>query len=337
MTDFWRSSGFHLLRRDANRHLAITDDYLRAYFLRPELRPVEESCDAEIALHAELVHDPKIRVHEHRIAALADPDARENYRVMLTFRDLLLRNGTVEACYLDVFRQGAVRIPPLFVDQMAHVILRSVLDGCDKPLRLRAGELFFRTQKVSLPEGSIMLADEETVDMHATTGGFGDLGRLIAEAGTDMRSIDLDVLNEDNAHTYWDRDERYDFVLDLSFERPGLNALCRVLEAWIAHFVAAEVTIEPVGMIRDERWIWHIGLDATSTAILNDLYSGTEVGEDRLRQLLSLFRLEFRDPALMRSDIAGRPVYLGLAMDGGAVLRMKPQNVLVNLPLSREI
>jgi hypothetical protein len=33
-------------------------------------------------------------------------------------------------------------------------------------------------------------------------------------------------------------------------------------------------------------------------------------------------------------DIAGRPIYLGMAMTTDNVLRLKPQNLLVNLPLA---
>ena len=58
------------------------------------------------------------------------------------------------------------------------------------------------------------------------------------------------------------------------------------------------------------------------------------VGEDRLARVLALFRLEFADPAVMRADIAGRPVYLGMARDAADRLRLKPQNLLVNLPLA---
>ena len=47
-----------------------------------------------------------------------------------------------------------------------------------------------------------------------------------------------------------------------------------------------------------------------------------------------MFRLEFDDPSLMRADIAGRPVYLGMAMTEDKLLRLKPQNLLVNLPLA---
>ena len=34
------------------------------------------------------------------------------------------------------------------------------------------------------------------------------------------------------------------------------------------------------------------------------------------------------------ADVAGRPVYLGLAMDAEQVLKLKPQNLLLNLPLA---
>ena len=78
MPDFWRDSGYHLLRQEPETgHLAVTDDFLGAYFRRPEIRPVEESCAAEIALHRSLLANPREAVSEARLAELADPDARE--------------------------------------------------------------------------------------------------------------------------------------------------------------------------------------------------------------------------------------------------------------------
>ena len=50
--------------------------------------------------------------------------------------------------------------------------------------------------------------------------------------------------------------------------------------------------------------------------------------------MLALFRLEFEDPTAMRADVAGKPVYMALSMNEGAVVRMKPQNLLLNLPLA---
>src|SRR6266851_4660171 len=102
--DFWLSSGFPVLRRDASGNLQVSDDFLRAYLARPELRPVQESCAAEIALHSALLADPRQMVDEGRLATLADADMRDNYRHLLRFRDRLLASPSLEACYLGLFR-----------------------------------------------------------------------------------------------------------------------------------------------------------------------------------------------------------------------------------------
>jgi hypothetical protein len=222
----------------------------------------------------------------------------------------------------------------LFLDQLVHVFLRHLLAGCDDPIRLRAAELLFREQKVTIQDGAIMLADEETVEMQAAGAATGPHGLLI-ESEAMPKSVELDVLEEHTAAIYWARSDRFDTVLEVSFARPGLDALCRVLEAWILHFCGAAVGIQPVPRIDDERWVWHIGLDAEASRFLNDLYQGAVIDEARHARLLALFRLEFRDPADMLERVRDRPVYLGLAMTATERLRLKPQNLLVNLPLAR--
>ncbi|HEX6978504.1 MAG TPA: DUF6352 family protein [Alphaproteobacteria bacterium] len=335
MPDFWRVSGYHLLEPSADGRLTVTNAFLRAYLMRPEIRPVAESCTAERRLHAALLDDPRRTVAASELDALADPDARENYQVLLNFRDRLIAAGTIEDCYLGLFTNPPdTPVPPLFIDQLAHVIVRHILGASADPFRARAGELFFRTQKAALSDGAVMLADEEVVEMYAATGGMGALGRLLVEANMPTRKVELDVLNEENQDAYWHRDERHDMVLDVTFGRPGLDALARNLEAWVAHFLGVSVSVQPVARIRDDRWVWHVGLDAEATRIMNDLYNGVEVDEARMAQVLALFRLEFADPLVMRPDIAGRPVYLGMAQDGTGRLRLKPQNLLVNLPLA---
>ncbi len=331
--DFWKSAGFHLLERDDRGRLIVTDDFLRAYYVRPEMAPVEESCAAENALHEALLAEPRRPVAAAELGRFADADARENYEIVLRFRDHLLANGTLEDGYVALLQRDDIAVPPLFVDQMTQVILRNVLDGCDDPLRVRAAELMFRSQKVTIRDGAIMLADEEIVEMYATTGGFGSLGRLLVESETPTRQVDLDVLDERTAEVYWDRSDRYDTVLDLSFARPGLDALCRVLEAWVRHILTLDVSIQPVQSIRDERWVWHVGLEPEANAILNDLYNSVDVPEERMARMLSLFRLEFAESSIMLPAIAGRPVYLGMAMTAANVLKLKPQNLLFNLPL----
>ncbi len=335
MRDFWHDSGYHLLTATAEGRLGLTDDFLRAYLMRPEIRPVEDSCATERSLHESLMAAPRRSVGEPEIAQLRDPDAQDNYRVVLGFRDHLLDAGDIESGYLACFTGPAgAGVPPLFLDQIAHVILRHILDGTGDGLRARAAELLFREQRITTQDGNILSADAETVEMYAATGGFGALGQLISEAQTPLRSVELEVLDERNPDLYWGRDQAYDTVLNLSFAGGGLDALCRVLEAWVRHFLAVEVSIQPVQQIRDERWVWHVGLDAEGSALLNDLYTGEEVDEARMTRLLSLFRLEFGDSRVMRPDIAGRPVYLAMAMSEDSRLRLKPQNLRVSLPLA---
>jgi hypothetical protein len=334
MADFWQSCGYNLLRKRADGRLVVTDDYLRLYYARPELALVAESCAAERALHAALVQQPRRTVTPAEIAAVADADARENYQVMMRFRDRLLTAETLEAFYFDLFRED-VAVPPDFIHHTAQVILRGILNGTSDGLEARAAELFFRRQRVSFNDGTVLLADDQTVEMHATTGGFGSLGRLLMENRTAPRTVELDILDETSAGRYFERDERHDTVLNVNHGRPGCLALARVLERWIAHFHGVRTAVKPVRDIPDEDWVWHVGLDAEATAMLNEIYNGGEVEDARMKRVVGLFRVDFRDPIVLRPELAGAPVFLGLAAAPDGTLRMKPQNLLVNLPLAR--
>ena len=68
--DFWRSCGYRLLTTGADGRLTLTDDFLRASLLRPELAPVPESCAAELALHDTLMTAPR--------GAVGDPSWRRS-------------------------------------------------------------------------------------------------------------------------------------------------------------------------------------------------------------------------------------------------------------------
>jgi hypothetical protein len=333
MTDFWKSSGYHLVSRDEAGWLKVTPDYLRAYLTRPEIHPVEESCAAEHRLFEALMADPFRPVRVDELAAFADADAADNYRVILRFRDLLAGAGTLEGAYLALFAGEAIAIPPLFIDQMVHLILRGILDGETDPMRLRAAELFFRDQRATTRDGQIMLADAEIVDMRTETGGFGGLGQLLAGAGTPMREVSLDVVDGDNGQIYWERSDRFDTAIDFRFTQPAVDAFARVLEAWVRHFLGLATQVQAMASIRDERWTWHVGLDSGATAILNTLYEGGEPEEAELQRIIGLFRMEFLDTSALIPAMRGKPVYLGLAMAPDGIVKMKPQNLLTNLPL----
>lgn len=276
--------------------------------------------------------EPRRAVAATEIEALADEDARHNYGMLLRFRDRLLAAGSVEGCYMGLFK-GAIDVPPLFIEQLTHVILRNLLEGCEDPLRLRAAEVFFREQKATLQDGHVLLADLETVEMHAAGNRYGSIGKLIVEAQGSLGKVDLDVLDRANAALYWERESRHDTVISLTYGRAALDALCRVIESWVAHFHAVEVKVSPLRRIEEAHWDWHIGLDAESTEILNELWAGSQVDAGRMRNIVALFSMQFADPALMRESVAGRPVYLALSVNEAQVVRMKPQNLLTNLPL----
>jgi len=324
----------HLLARSAEGWLEVTPDFLRAYYTRPEMHPVEESCAEEVRLHEELMADPLRPVEEARLARLADPEAADNYRLVLAYRELLAAAGTVEGAYLRLMRQAKVSIPPVFVDQMVHLILRNALSGCTDPMRLRAAELFFREQSVSTDDGRLMLADEEIVEMHARAGRETGLGQLLAETGTPMRSVELDVLDEANKDIYWARSDRFDTVIDFRFGQPAPDAFARVVESWLRHLLRIEVQVEPRPSIEDPDWRWHIGLDREATRILNALYAGRTLSLEEAARIVGLFRMRIRDERMVLERVRGRPVYLGLAMDADRRLKMKPQNLLANLPLA---
>ncbi|AEG91302.1 DUF6352 family protein [Ramlibacter tataouinensis] len=335
MRDYWPTCGFRLLTTGTDGQLRVTDEFLRSLLERPELAPVPESCAAELALHQDLLDQPRRAVDEARLALLADEDARANYAVWLRFRTRLLARPTLEASYLQLFR-GNVDVPPLFVHQLTQVLLRHILGGAATPFEARAAEMLFRPQRIALQEGQVMAADDETVERQALSASFGSLGDLIRRSGASLRTAELDVLTADSADGYWPRNEAHDFVVALNHGQPALAALCRVLERWVAHFLGVQVTIAPEGEIDDDQWVWHVGLDAQATAVLNALYQGEEVADAQRERMLCLFRLDFTEPGVVRPEVAGRPVYLAMAMDEQQRLRLKPQNLLLNLPLARQ-
>ena len=358
--DFWPDSGYTLLQRNAQGRLVPTADYLRAWLGRPELALVAESCAAEIELHEALREEPLRTVSAPTLAALADDDARQNYAHYLALRDGLLSAGTLEAWLVAQWRSGAVRVPPLFIDLVVQAVLRGLLDDSQNAFEARAAEMLFRPQRLSTHEGRLLAGDRETLDLQHDSQGLGDIGRLLVQAKIPVKALNIEVLQADAQSRYWAAAARpralnghhggHPFLLDLTHEltqqlghglefhvtnaHSGLKALAAVLERWVAHMLGLQVNIRPLQKIDDPQWRWHVGLDVESSALLNDLYEDKSVSDERLARLVSLFRLDFVDPGDMRADVAGKPVYLGLMMTPDKLLRVKPQNLLLNLPLA---
>lgn len=337
MKPFWVHSGLALLDVDEHGGLIVTDEFLAAYLRRPELAPVPESCAAERALHAGLLAAPRVAVPDAQLAGLADPDARDNWRMLLRFRDRLLGAPNLQAAYVAIFadaqRAGRIDVPPLFVDQLAQIIVHHLLADCEDGLMLRVAELWFREQRVSVADNRVLLADLETVDARREDQGFGDLGRLLAQAQVAARGVDLEVVDRENAEAYFGRDERHDFAVELTHGRTASAMLCDLLRRWVGHLLGVAVKVRTLAQIEDARWRWHVGLDAEASKLLDTLWRDGGLTPDEHRRLLLLMRLDFERLEDQDPQVAGKPVYLALAMDEDGVLRMKPQNLLFNLPL----
>jgi hypothetical protein len=328
MRDFWLSCGHHLLDRDEGGGLVLTDEFLKVYLARPELAPPPDACAVERTLHAALLADPRRPVAPDDIAAIADADARENWELMIAFRDRLVRHRTLEAAYLAMVREGLARTPPIFLNQLTHVILRNVLDGCEDPLQLRAAELFFRPQVLTLHEGSLLAADEETISGTSTT----PVSPLVSMLGLPAAS-NIDVLGAHNGDDYFARSDQFDMALDLTAGRSGLAALAHVIEAWVGHVLATEVTVEPLTEVQDAELSWYVGLDAEGTKIGDLLWNGDELDEATRGRVVGLFCLAFRDPAVAAEQVGEGSVYLILAMSQDRIVRLKPQNLVAGLPI----
>lgn len=331
MKDFWISCGHHLLDRDDAGRLIATEAFLKAYFARPELLPPEGACEAELRLHHELLmHDPRRPVGQDEIAAMDDPDARENWEFVIAFRDRLLAVPSLEAAYLGLARGSVANTPPLFMNQLAQVVLRNALNGENDPFVLRAAELFYRVQRVTFHQGALLLADAETIEVHEQNRHASPLLSMLGGPAV----TELEILEEKNADSYFDRSDAFDLVLNLG----GANSLARrglaaAMEAWIRHLLAVDVRIEPVERIEDGNWAWFVGLDAEATRIGNALWNGKDLETETEERIIALFRLGFSDIAEVRPEVGARPIWLIMAMTPDRTVRMKPQNLVAGLPL----
>jgi hypothetical protein len=325
--DFWRSCGHHLLDRDAMGKLLVTDEFLKAYLARPELMPPPEACAAERKLHDAMMSDPRGVVVPPQVAAIADADARENWDLMIDWRDHLVKHRTLEAAYLETVRRN-IRFPQLLIDQLTQAILRNALDDCDDVFVLRAAEMFFRPQKLAMQEGSVTAIDLEKETLLERQ----PRSPLVALLGLPVAG-EVDMLDDITAASYWERSDRFDMALDLTAGQRGLVALGNVVRRWLSHLLAVEVAIEPLSELRNAPLAWYVGLDSEATRIGDDIWNGNDLDEETRSRLVGLFRLTFRSPEDMIEKVRGEPVYLLAAMKSDEVLHLKPQNLVTGLPI----
>ena len=98
------------------------------------------------------------------VAAIRDRDVVHNYQAVLRFRDFLAKYDTIG--HLGADPGQAQRHSTIVHEQLVQVMLR-ILDSESDPMQIRAAELLFRHQAVTLDDGRIMVADHATVQLHA--------------------------------------------------------------------------------------------------------------------------------------------------------------------------
>ncbi len=330
MKEFWVSSGHHLTRRNSEGTLDVTDELLLGLLARPEVLPPDEACAHEKALHQSLLADPRRAVGADEIGLMEDEDARENWHFLIGFRDRLLAHRTIEASYLAIIKQDTVTVPPIFMAQLVHLILRNALDGCEDTLMLRAGELFFRSQKASMHDGHLLLVDLDLVESLSADPHQSPLLSMMGE----QRIRELDILGPDNAYDYWSRSDAFSMVFDLS-QRTSREALARVMERWVSHLAGVTLAIEPIETMSDEDWRWFIGLDSTGTRIGNALWNSEWMPDELKQRAVAFYRARIGDEIPLLPDVAGHPLYLILGMGADGHIMVKPQNLIAGLPLTR--
>jgi hypothetical protein len=252
---------------------------------------------------------------------------------MLAFRDRLSRAPSLEAAYVDFARNGAAGVPPIFLSQLVHLVLRNALDECDDPYVLRAGELFYRAQKATLHDGALLLADAEVVEVQQQGAQASHLSPLTALLDAVPEFGDLDVMDDENAWTYWSRSDAHTMIMNMGANAKAREGLARVIERWIGHLTGLDVKVEPLASIEDRDWRWFIGLDPEGTKIGNMLWKGAALGPDFAERIVTLMRLTFVDESRLQPGVRGAPVYLIGAMDKDKIWRLKPQNLIAGLPL----
>jgi hypothetical protein len=333
MKEFWVASGHHLTHRADHGGLVATPELIMAYVARPELMPPADACEAERNLHASLLADPLRPVSKADIAALTDADARENWTFMVNFRDRLMASPSLEALYTGLARTGAGDLPPIFLSQLCHLILRNALEGCEDPYTLRAAELFYRSQRAAVHDGALLLADAEVVeaqqhaqhDMHSSP-----LTALLQPTAFG----EMDVMDDENAWTYWSRSDAHAMVMNIGGNAKAREGFCRVIERWVGHLLGVTISVESVASIDDSDWRWFVGLDSEGTRIGNSLWNGAALDDNSAERIVALMRLTIEDARLADERVGTRPVYLILAMGEDKVVRLKPQNLIAGLPLA---
>src|SRR5262249_17919591 len=153
-------------------------------------------------------------------------------------------------------------------------------------------------------DGSLIAADAETIEGAEPQ----PVSPLVTMLGLPESTQQIDVLNDDNAASYWQRSDLFDMALDLTAGRRGLDALGKVIALWIRQLLAVEVEVEALTEASGVDLVWYVGLDAEATGIGDTLWQGEELDQAARERIIGLFRLIFRNPEAVLDKARGEPI-----------------------------
>jgi hypothetical protein len=233
----------------------------------------------------------------------------------------------------SAFRSGFLGVQSWGWSTLAQIVhateddRRALVELLSRQLVERFGALF-RPQRIVPREHSLLLVDEEVIGGPSPPPALSLMSMLRG-----ANSTEIDVLNEENADSYWRRSDQFDLALDFAGGTRGPAALAAALTRWISHLLGVHVAIEPLTALRDAKLTWYVGLDTEATRMGDRLWRGVALDDRTASRVLALFRLTFPDSGVVIDTVGREPVYLILAMTSDLLVRMKPQNLLTGLPI----
>src|SRR5437667_319319 len=144
---------------------------------------------------------------------------------------------------------------------------------------------------------------------------------------------EMDVMDDENAWTYWSRSDAHAMVMNIGGNPKARAGFCRVIERWIGHLLGVAAHVETVASIEDRDWRWFVGLDSEATRIGNAWWNGAALDDNAAERIVALMRLDIEDARLVDERVGNKPIYLILAMGADRVVRLKPQNLVAGLPI----
>src|SRR5207247_10527194 len=181
----------------------------------------------------------------------------------------------------------------------------------------------YRSQLAALHEGTLLPAEAEVIEAEQHAQHDLHSSPLTAMLQQPKAFGEMDVMDDENAWTYWSRSDAHAMVMNLGGNAKARAGLCRVIERWVGHLLGIAVKVETVASIEDRDWRWFVGLDSEATRIGNALWNGAALDADASERIVALMRLDIEDARLVDERVGNKTIYVILAMGADRTVPLK--------------